>query len=159
MEYSLKYREWKTSQLLILYLFYVTALYLFLYHHPWLLENWSVHVAVKDHEWLFGSAWEQIYLSVQPRSMSVICEAKLQWACASRWLSDWVLSVWACGQPKQDNPYPHHDWPPPSHFILSLALELEQRERNGCKFSGQGFSGANQWKLLNDLISRDIYFP
>lgn len=120
------------------------------------MENWSIQTEIRDHGRLCGSAQEQIDLAVQPTvNVSGICEAKSQWACGSRWLSDWALSVWACGQPKQVNPHPLH------HPVLSLTPHLQQSGAERGKFRGQGFSEAShkkkKKKLLNDLISGDIH--
>lgn len=70
------------------------------------MVNWSMQQYRQRYGIIGGCAGQ--LKSPTAVNVSGICEAKSPWACGSRWLSDWALSVWACGQPKQVNPHPHH---------------------------------------------------
>lgn len=124
------------------------------YHHSWQAADSDEKLVNTDRD-TGSSAAVRVSSGVQPRSMSV---RSVRLSPSERVdPGDWVierLMFEPADSPNKLIPSPTITNPPP-HPITNSRSAAEGEERG--KFSGQGFSGASQKKLLNDLISGDIH--
>lgn len=122
------------------------------YQHSWQAADSDGKLVNTDRD-MVSSAAGQVSLGVQPRSMSA---GSVRLSPSERVdPGDWVIERLVF-EPA-DSPNKLIPTPTITNPFHPLTPDLQQRERNGGKFRGQGFSGTSQKKLLNDLISGDIH--